>query len=216
MMEPYICSYQGRLLAGVDEVGRGPLAGPVVTAAVILDPEQPIPELADSKVLSEKRREELFELIITRALAWAVGRCEVAEIDRLNIFHATLLAMTRAVESLNLDPEYVLVDGNRCPPWRWRSEAVIKGDGRVPCISAASIIAKVTRDQEMCELDLRYPGYGLAQHKGYPTAAHVEALRLQGVSPIHRCSFKPVRDLMPGLPETGSVAEPLLAQPDLF
>ena len=198
-MTPYICPYQGHLLAGVDEVGRGPLAGPVVTAAVILDPAQPIPELADSKVLSEKRREELSDLIKSRALAWALGRCEVAEIDRLNIFHATLLAMTRAVQALPVPPEFVLVDGNRCPKWHWASEAVVKGDGRVPCISAASIIAKVSRDREMCELDLQYPGYGFAQHKGYPTAQHVEALRLHGVSSIHRCSFKPVRELMQSL-----------------
>lgn len=196
-MEPYICSYQGHLLAGVDEVGRGPLAGPVVTAAVILDPARPIADLADSKALSEKRREALFDLITSQALAWAVGRCEVAEIDQLNIFHATLLAMSRAVQALSIAPEYVLVDGNRCPPWQWKSEAVIKGDGRVPCISAASIIAKVTRDREMCSLDALYPGYGLAQHKGYPTSQHVEALQLNGVSPVHRCSFKPVRDLMP-------------------
>lgn len=196
-MEPFICCYQGRLLAGVDEVGRGPLAGPVVTAAVILDPARPIPDLADSKVLSENRREELYELITERALAWAVGRCEVAEIDRLNIFHATLLAMTRAVQALTVVPEYVLVDGNRCPPWHWQSEAVVKGDGRVACISAASIVAKVTRDREMCQLDTLYPGYGLARHKGYPTAQHFAALQLQGVSPVHRCSFKPVRDLLP-------------------
>lgn len=200
MMAPYVCTYQGRLLAGVDEVGRGPLAGPVVTAAVILDPQRPIADLADSKVLSEKRRDELFELITSQSLAWAVGRCEVAEIDQLNIFHATLLAMKRAVQALATAPEFVLVDGNRCPDWHWQSEAVVKGDGRVPCISAASIVAKVIRDREMCGLDLLYPGYGLAQHKGYPTPQHLEALHLQGISPVHRCSFKPVRDLMQKLP----------------
>lgn len=211
-MEPYNCPYQGHLLAGVDEVGRGPLAGPVVTAAVILDPARPIAGLADSKVLSEKRREALFELITSQALAWAVGRCEVAEIDQLNIFHATLLAMTRAVQALSITPEYVLVDGNRCPQWHWASEAVVKGDGRVPCISAASILAKVIRDREMCELDLLYPGYGLAQHKGYATAQHTEALLLQGISPIHRCSFKPVRDLMPvpGASDSQTEQVPLL------
>lgn len=211
-MEPYICHYQGHLLAGVDEVGRGPLAGPVVTAAVILDPARPIADLADSKALSEKRREALYDLITSQALAWAVGRCEVAEIDQLNIFHATLLAMTRAVQALSIAPEYVLVDGNRCPTWAWKSEAVIKGDGRVPCISAASIIAKVTRDREMCGLDALYPGYGLAQHKGYPTAQHVEALQLNGISPIHRCSFKPVRDLMLDQPRETAPSE----QPSLF
>lgn len=209
-MEAYICSYQGHLLAGVDEVGRGPLAGPVVTAAVILDPARPIPELADSKVLSAKRREALFEVITSQALAWAIGRCEVEEIDRLNIFQATLLAMTRAVTALSIGPEYVVVDGNRCPSWHWKSEAVVKGDGRVPCISAASIIAKVTRDREMHALDIRYPGYGLAQHKGYPTAQHVAALQALGVSPIHRTSFKPVRDLMPSLSPAAPTEQPAL------
>lgn len=209
-MESFVCNYQGELLAGVDEVGRGPLAGPVVTAAVILDPARPIPDLADSKMLSEKRRDALYELITERALAWAVGRCEVSEIDRMNIFHATLLAMTRAVQGLSVAPEYVLVDGNRCPPWQWQSEAVIKGDGRVACISAASIVAKVTRDREMCQLDTLYPGYGLAQHKGYPTAQHFAALELQGVSPIHRCSFKPVRDLISKLAADAAPAEQTL------
>lgn len=206
-MEPYVCRYQGALLAGVDEVGRGPLAGPVVTAAVILDPARPIAELADSKVLSEKRREALFEQIQEHALAWAVGRCEVEEIDRINIFHATLLAMTRAVEALPMPPEFVVVDGNRCPNWHWSSEAVVKGDGRVPCISAASILAKVVRDREMYELDACYPGYGLAQHKGYPTAQHLEALRLRGATAIHRRSFGPVRDLL---------APPIVEQTSLF
>ncbi|QCF26430.1 ribonuclease HII [Hydrocarboniclastica marina] len=211
-MTPFICQYQGTLLAGVDEVGRGPLAGPVVTAAVILDPEKPIPDLADSKILSEARREALFERITADALAWAVGRCEVEEIDRLNIFHATLLAMTRAVQALSQAPEYVLVDGNRCPPWQWASEAVVKGDGRVPCISAASIVAKVSRDREMCVLDRLYPGYGLAQHKGYPTAQHFEALQLHGASPIHRSSFKPVRDLM----RSSELTAQADIQPELF
>lgn len=215
-MEAYICSYKGRLLAGVDEVGRGPLAGPVVTAAVILDPARPIADLADSKVLSEKRREALFELITDQALAWALGRCEVEEIDRLNIFQATLLAMTRAVQALQIAPEFVLVDGNRCPPWRYRSEAVIKGDGRVPCISAASIIAKVSRDREMCALDALYPGYGLAQHKGYPTAQHLAALQQQGVSAIHRCSFKPVRDLLPDLADDAATILEVSGQTTLF
>lgn len=195
-MTPFVCHYQGRWLAGVDEVGRGPLAGPVVAAAVILDPDRPIPGLADSKKLSEKRREALFEMIRERSLAWSLGRCEAEEIDRLNIFHATLRAMTRAVDGLARAPEYVLVDGNRCPAWKWSSEAVVKGDGRVAAISAASILAKVTRDREMQQLDQQYPGYGLAQHKGYPTASHVEALGRLGVTPIHRRSFRPVREAL--------------------
>jgi ribonuclease HII len=183
-------------LAGVDEVGRGPLAGPVVTAAVILDPERPISGLADSKALSEKRREELAEVIRERALAWSLGRAEVEEIDRLNILQATLLAMQRAVAGLPVPPEHVLVDGNRCPQFPCSAEAVIGGDRRVPVISAASIIAKVARDREMVELDRDYPGYGLARHKGYPTKIHLAALERLGVSPIHRRSFGPVRRLL--------------------
>ncbi|WP_097460186.1 ribonuclease HII [Mangrovitalea sediminis] len=195
-MTPFECCYDGVLLAGVDEVGRGPLAGPVVTAAVILDPERPIEGLMDSKQLSERKRDRLFDLIRERSLAWSLGRCEVAEIDRLNIFHATLLAMERAVAGLSIAPEYVLVDGNRCPKWHWRSEAVVKGDGRVPCISAASILAKVARDREMVELDSRFPGYGLARHKGYPTPDHLQALREQGATSIHRRSFRPVQEAL--------------------
>lgn len=200
-MMPFDCSYKGRYLAGVDEVGRGPLAGPVVTAAVILDPERPIEGLMDSKQLSERKREKLFEQIRERALAWSLGRCEVREIDHLNIFHATMLAMERAVAGLSVPPEYVLVDGNRCPKWRWSSEAVVKGDGRVPCISAASILAKVTRDREMVELEGRYPGYGLARHKGYPTADHLQALRDLGATPIHRRSFRPVQEALEAAPQ---------------
>jgi ribonuclease HII len=186
------------LIAGVDEVGRGPLAGPVVTAAVILDPARPIAGLADSKVLSEKRREALFDEIREKALCWAIGRCEVAEIDELNILQATMLAMQRAVAGLHPAPQHVLIDGNRCPALPCSAEAVIGGDGSVPVISAASIIAKVTRDREMLELDRQYPGYGLAGHKGYPTKAHVQALEQLGVTPIHRRSFGPVRRLLAG------------------
>ncbi len=182
-------------IAGVDEVGRGPLAGPVVAAAVILDPGRPIQGLADSKRLSPRRREVLAGLIRERALAWALGRAEVEEIDRLNILHASLLAMRRAVEALRLPPVKALVDGNRCPVLSCPAEAVVGGDALVACISAASILAKVARDAEMVALDRRYPGYGLAIHKGYPTAAHLEALRRLGASPLHRRSFRPVREL---------------------
>ena len=185
-----------RLIAGVDEVGRGPLAGPVVTAAVILDPARPISGLADSKVLSEARREALYDEIRGKALAWAIGRAEVEEIDDINILQATLLAMQRAVAALPLHPQHVLVDGNRCPSLPCSAEAIIKGDGCVPVISAASILAKVTRDREMVELDRCYPGYGLAGHKGYPTKAHMAALVELGVTPIHRRSFAPVRRLL--------------------
>ena len=184
------------LVAGVDEVGRGPLAGPVVTAAVILDPERPIEGLNDSKKLSEKRREALAELIKERALAWSLGRAEVEEIDRINILQATMLAMRRAVEGLDPAPDHAMVDGNRCPELPCTVEAVVKGDGTVAAISAASILAKVSRDREMVELDARYPGYGLAGHKGYPTKAHLEALERLGVTPIHRRSFGPVARLV--------------------
>ena len=183
-------------LAGVDEVGRGPLAGPVVAAAVILDPERPIEGLRDSKKLTERRREVLAEQIRERALAWSLGRAEVHEIDEINILQASLLAMQRAVAGLALAPELVLVDGNRCPQLDYPSQAVIKGDELVPAISAASIIAKVSRDREMVELDNSYPGYGLAKHKGYPSKAHLEALQALGVTPIHRRSFAPVRRLL--------------------
>lgn len=193
--EPYECSYAGDLLAGVDEVGRGPLAGDVVAAAVILEPARPIEGLADSKKLSEKKREQLFDLIRERALSYAVARASVAEIDQLNILHASLLAMRRAVEQLSVQPEFVLVDGNRKPDWHYNCDTVVKGDGRVAAIAAASILAKVTRDREMVALDAKYPGYGLAGHKGYPTKAHLEALERLGASPIHRQSFAPVKQL---------------------
>ena len=184
------------LLAGVDEVGRGPLAGPVVAAAVILDPAKPIEGLADSKKLSEKKREQLAEQIREHAMAWSLGRAEVEEIDRINILQASLLAMQRAVEGLTVTPHKALVDGNKLPRLSCPAEAVIGGDRSVAAISAASIIAKVARDREMVELDAIHPGYGLAKHKGYPTKQHVEALRTLGVTPIHRRTFGPVKRLL--------------------
>ncbi|ATG74625.1 ribonuclease HII [Zobellella denitrificans] len=180
------------LVAGVDEVGRGPLVGDVVTAAVILDPANPIPGLADSKKLSEKKREQLAPLIRERALAWAIGRCSPAEIDELNILHATLLAMQRAVAGLAVQPGFVFVDGNRCPVLPMAARAVVKGDDRVAEIAAASILAKVARDQEMVALDARHPQYGFARHKGYPTREHLAALAEHGALPEHRRSFRPV------------------------
>ena len=184
-------------LAGIDEVGRGPLAGPVVAAAVILDGKNPIVGLRDSKQLSEKRRDHLYNEIQAKALAWAVGRAEVEEIDRLNILQASLLAMQRAVMQLDPAPEYALVDGNRLPAdLPCPAQAVVKGDCRVEAISAASILAKVTRDREMLAMEKQYPGYGFAQHKGYPTKVHLKALSDIGVSEIHRCSFAPVKRLV--------------------
>ncbi len=196
MIEPFVCSYHGALLAGVDEVGRGPLFGDVVTAAVILDPDHPIDGLADSKRLTEKRRDALFDQIQAKALCWSIARASVEEIDALNILHATMLAMQRAVIGLSIAPEYVLIDGNRCPQLPCPAEPVVKGDARVAAISAASILAKVTRDREMQAFDTHYPGYGLAKHKGYPTAAHLQALAHLGVTPLHRRSFAPVRRLL--------------------
>ena len=185
------------LVAGVDEVGRGPLAGAVVAAAVILDPAKPIEGLADSKKLSEKKREFLYGQIKQHALAWALGRAEVEEIDELNILHASMLAMSRAVQNLQQVPDCVLVDGNRIPPGLpCVAEAVIKGDSRVEAIAAASILAKVTRDRELILLDQQHPGYGLAGHKGYPTKAHIQAIEMLGVLPIHRRSFAPVRKIL--------------------
>jgi ribonuclease HII len=192
-VEPFIANYSGHLLAGVDEVGRGPLAGDVVAAAVILDPKRPIIGLADSKKLTEKRREQLFGEIQQHALSWSIARASVAEIDTLNILQASLLAMKRAVVGLTLQPEHVLVDGNKLPAWSYSAETVVKGDSRVAAISAASILAKVTRDREMCELDKQYPGYGFAGHKGYPTKMHLDALEALGITPIHRNSFAPVK-----------------------
>jgi len=193
MLEPFVCNYQGVLLAGCDEVGRGPLAGDVVAAAVILDPENPILGLDDSKKLTEKKRELLFDEIKLKAKSWCVARASVAEIDTINILQASLLAMTRAVQGLHIQPEYVLVDGNKLPKWNYTAEAVVKGDSRVAAISAASILAKVVRDREMIELDKHYPGYGLADHKGYPTKVHMDALDKLGITAIHRTSYAPVR-----------------------
>jgi len=180
------------LVAGVDEAGRGPLAGPVIAGAVILDPARPILGLADSKKLSEKKREALFVQIRESALAWSVARATVAEIDEINILQASLLAMQRAVSYLKVAPQRVLVDGNHCPEFPCPAEAIIKGDQKEAAISAASIVAKVLRDRFMHFLDQRYPEYGFAKHKGYPTAAHVDALKQFGVSRVHRRSYGPV------------------------
>lgn len=193
MFEPFISVYQGLLSAGCDEVGRGPLAGDVVAAAVILDPENPIAGLDDSKKLTEKKREQLFIEIQQKAKSWCIARASVAEIDKINILQASLLAMTRAVQGLHIQPEHVLVDGNKLPKWNYTAEAVVKGDSRVAAISAASILAKVTRDREMVALDKIYPGYGFADHKGYPTKVHMDALDKLGITPIHRISYAPVR-----------------------
>jgi ribonuclease HII len=187
----------GRWICGLDEAGRGPLAGPVVAAAVVLDPGCPVAGLADSKKLAPARRARLAVEIRQSALCWAVGRAEVEEIDRLNILHASLLAMRRALEALPRVPDSALVDGNRLPSdMPCHAEAVVGGDASVPCISAASILAKEARDAEMIELDRVYPGYGLAVHKGYPTRAHLAALEALGPSVIHRRSFGPVRRLL--------------------
>ncbi|MGB3611081.1 MAG: ribonuclease HII [Cellvibrio sp.] len=193
IIEPFVPCYQGHLLAGVDEVGRGPLAWDVVAAAVILDPDHPIEGLNDSKKLTEKRREFLFDEIQRYAKSWCIARATVAEIDQINILQASLLAMTRAVEGLHIQPEHVLVDGNKLPKWKYTAEAVVKGDSRVAAISAASILAKVARDREMLELDKQYPGYGFADHKGYPTKVHMDAIARLGVTPIHRQSYAPVK-----------------------
>lgn len=193
---PFVSLYTGALMAGVDEVGRGPLAGDVVTAAVILDPDKPIEGLDDSKKLSEKKRDDLFDIIQERALSWSIARCSVDEIDRLNILQASLLAMKRAVETLTVQPEHVLVDGNKIPDWSYQAEAVVKGDSRVACIAAASILAKVTRDREMEQYECEYPGYGFAKHKGYPTQLHRDALQSLGVTPIHRRSYAPVKQVI--------------------
>jgi ribonuclease HII len=191
-------------VAGVDEAGRGPLAGPVVAGAVILDPHNPIDGLQDSKRLTAARREVLYVEIQEKALAWAVASADVGEIDRINILQATMLAMQRAVEALQPAAQHALIDGNRCPVLACPAQAIVKGDSRVAAISAASIMAKVTRDREMLSLDLQYPGYGLAQHKGYPSKAHIEALENLGVTPIHRLTYAPVRRVMArqaGLPQ---------------
>lgn len=196
MEDLFEVTYSGTDLAGVDEVGRGPLAGEVVAAAVILDPLNPVEGLRDSKKLSASRREELAVLIRERALAWSIASATVAEIDELNILQASLLAMHRAVRALDPQPGYVLVDGNRLPRWDYPSQPVVRGDDRVPAIAAASILAKVNRDNTLIALESQYPGYGFAAHKGYPTAAHLRALETLGVTPEHRRSFGPVKKLL--------------------
>lgn len=180
------------LVCGVDEAGRGPLAGPVVAAAVILDPARPIAGLNDSKKLSAKKRTALAGLIRERALAWAVAEASVEEIDQLNILHASMLAMQRAVAALQVTPERALIDGNRCPSLAMPAEAVVQGDAKVAAIAAASILAKTVRDEGMLGLHAQYPHYGFDRHMGYPTAAHCAALAAHGVSPVHRRSFAPV------------------------
>lgn len=183
------------LVAGVDEVGRGPLVGNVVTAAAILDPNKPIAGLTDSKKLTEKKRLALFDEIVEKALCFHIAQATPAEIDELNIYHATHLAMKRAVAGLGIQPQFVKVDGNKLPDWQYPSEAIVKGDLTEAEISAASILAKVTRDQQMTELHEQYPNYGFAQHKGYPTKLHLEKLREYGPIAQHRRSFKPVANL---------------------
>lgn len=184
------------LVAGVDEAGRGPLAGPVIAAAVILDPERPIEGVTDSKKLTEKKRERLELEIQQHALAWAIGRAEVEEIDEVNILQASLLAMKRAVEGLSLTPEHVQIDGNRCPQIDYPVEAIVRGDSLIPAIGAASILAKVARDRELIAMHEHYPEYNFAKHKGYPTKAHFTALETHGASPVHRRSFGPVRRII--------------------
>lgn len=200
-----------RLVCGVDEAGRGPLAGPVYAAAVILDPDRPIDGLRDSKKLSAERREQLALQIRACAIAWCVAECSEAEIDRLNILQASMLAMRRAIEGLSVTPSLALIDGNRCPVLSLPSEAIVGGDDLVPAISAASILAKTSRDAALQTLHLQYPQYGFDQHKGYPTALHLARLAQHGASPVHRKSYAPVRAIleaaMPGraglLPEPG-------------
>jgi ribonuclease HII len=185
-----------QLICGVDEAGRGPLAGAVFAAAVILNPDRPISGLADSKKLSEKKRDLLSVEIKQNALAWAIASCSATEIDEINILQASLLAMKRAIELLHIKADLVQVDGNKCPNISLPCEAIIGGDSKVQAISAASILAKTARDAELYILDKQYPMYGFAQHKGYPTAYHLEMLNLHGVSPIHRLTYGPVRRLL--------------------
>ena len=192
----YNYSYGHELICGVDEAGRGPLAGPVFAAAVILDAARPIEGLRDSKKLTEARRDALAIDIKTYSLAWSIAACSHEEIDSLNILQASLLAMRRAVEGLHLLPTLALIDGNRCPVMAVRSEAIVKGDDKVPAISAASILAKTARDAALYALHRQYPVYGFDQHKGYPTVLHLERLRLHGVSPVHRRTYAPVRNLL--------------------
>ena len=185
------------LVCGADEAGRGPIAGPVFAAAVILDPDHPIDGLKDSKKLSENRRDELAQLIKEKAKAWSIAQCSVAEIDELNILWASMLAMKRAIERLSIKPELALIDGNRCPKeLSVRARAIVKGDDRIPVISAASILAKTARDAIMMELHSQYPEYGFDRHKGYPTAFHLAQLEKFGVSPVHRKTYAPVRKIL--------------------
>jgi ribonuclease HII len=188
--------FAGEVICGVDEAGRGPLAGPVFAAAVILDPAKPIAGLRDSKKLSPTRRDELALIIQRDALAWSIAQCSAAEIDALNILQATMLAMRRAIEGLSVAPTLALIDGNRCPVTTIRTEAIVKGDDKVIEISAASILAKTARDALLLEMHARYPQYGFDQHKGYPTALHLARLREHGVTPEHRRSYAPVRELL--------------------
>jgi ribonuclease HII len=185
-------------VAGVDEVGRGPLVGPVVAAAVILDPARPIEGLRDSKKIPEKRRVQLAEAIRASAISWSIAEASAEEIDAINILQASLLAMQRALRGLNTSPNHVCVDGNRCPEWSGSIEAIVGGDNQHPAIMAASILAKVDRDAQMLRYAERYPNYGFAQHKGYPTRAHLQALQEYGVTPWHRRSFGPVNRVLQG------------------
>lgn len=184
------------LFCGADEAGRGPIAGPVFAAAVILDPDRPIAGLKDSKKLSEHKRDELAVEIKQYARAWAIAQCSIQEIDELNILHASMLAMKRAIESLSIKPELALIDGNRCPKLAIAAKAIVKGDDKVPAISAASILAKTARDAVMLDLHRQYPEYGFDRHKGYPTAFHLEQLSIHGVSPVHRKTYAPVRKIL--------------------
>lgn len=194
--EENLVSASGRI-CGVDEAGRGPIAGPVFAAAVILDPDRPVDGLRDSKKLSEKRRDELSCEIRERALAWAIAQCSVEEIDTLNILQASMLAMKRAIEKLAVLPGQALIDGNRCPKGlAIPATAIVRGDDKVPAISAASILAKTARDAVMLDLHEQYPEYGFDRHKGYPTAFHLEQLKRYGVSPVHRKSYAPVRKIL--------------------
>lgn len=197
-IEASLFSIDDDVVCGVDEAGRGPLAGPVFAAAVILDSSRPIEGLRDSKKLSEARRESLALEIKANALAWAIASSSEAEIDSLNILHASMLAMRRAVEALNVKPTLALIDGNRCPVMLVRSEAIVQGDDKVPAISAASILAKTARDAALRVLHEQYPHYAFDRHKGYPTALHLERLKQHGVSPVHRRSYAPVRELLEG------------------
>ena len=196
IVTPSLFAIDGELICGVDEAGRGPLAGPVFAAAVILDPNTPLMGLRDSKKLTAQRREELAILIKRDAPSWSIAQCSEAEIDQLNILQATMLAMRRAIEGLSLTPTLALIDGNRCPVCTVRTEAIIKGDDKVAQISAASILAKTARDAALMDMHKTYPHYAFDQHKGYPTALHLQRLREHGVSPVHRRSYGPVRALL--------------------